>query len=156
MRIFVTLIVTAICINLSAQNGYVPVQVNLKDGKSYDVKHFGQLKCRNTSFTENHIFLKGMYMNNVTEIKSYKDIEKIVLEGFSADPVTTGGNEKAVIRIYKKNGVAVSLDEAEIIMSCYGVGDKYNQLVLQIDNPLTGQANEMAFDTKDIQSIIFK
>ena len=66
------------------------------------------------------------------------------------------GNEKGVLRISKKDGVSVTLEEAELVMSCYAPGDKYNELVVQIFNPLTNQAAERSVETRNIQSIIFK
>ena len=95
-------------------------------------------------------------MDAVTEIKDYKEIEKIILEGYTKPPVTTIGNEKGTLRIFKKDGRSVTLTEAELVMSCYGPGDKYNELIVQIINPLTDKPSEQPIETRKIQSIIFK
>jgi hypothetical protein len=146
----------ALAIQLFAQNPKVPVQINLKDGKSIDAIHFGQLKCGKETYADNYIIIRGKYMGAVTEMKDYKEIEKIVPEGYSAAPVASVGNETGTLVIYKKNGVSVTLDEAELVMSCYGPGDKYNELIVQIMNPLTNQPSEQSVETRNIQSIIFK
>ena len=117
------------------------VLVNLKDGSSIDALHFGQDKCGKETYGDNYIIIRGKYLGNVTEIKQYHDIEKIVLEGYSKDPVASIGNEKGTVRIFKKNGVAVTLEEAEIAMSCYGTGDKYNTVVVTLLNPLNNRNN---------------
>jgi hypothetical protein len=139
-----------------AQNTEVPVQINLKNGESFNVKHFGQLKCGSNSFTANYILIRGKYLGSLTEIKDYKDIEKIVFSGYSAEPVASVGNEKATVIVYKKNGVSVELTDTEIVMSCYGTGDLYNEIIVQVENPLTGKTNEKAIPTKDIKSVIFR
>jgi hypothetical protein len=95
-------------------------------------------------------------MDSMTEIKEYNDIEKIVLEGYKDAPVASVGNEKGTLHIYKKNGVSVTLTEAEITMSCYGVGDLYNTVIVKIMNPLSNLAVEQSIETRNIQSIIFK
>lgn len=156
MKILLISIITAFSLTLFAQQTDVPVQVNLKNGESINIKHFGQLKCGTNSYVENYILIRGKYLDSVTEIKDYKDIEKIILSGYTAEAAASVGNEKATVIIYKKNGVSVELTDTEIVMSCYGVGDLYNQLVLQMENPLTGKVAEKAIDTKDIQSIIFR
>ncbi len=78
-------------------------------------------------------------MGAVTEMKDFKELDRIVLEGYSADPAVSVGNEKGTLINHKKNGVSVNLEEAELVMSCYGTGDKFNVLVLQILNPLTNE-----------------
>lgn len=134
----------------------VPVQINLKNGESFNAKHFGQLKCGTNSFVENYILIRGKYLGAVTEIKEYNDVEKIVFSGFTADPAPSVGNEKATVIVYKKNGVSVELTDTEVVMSCYGVGDLYNQIILQIENPLTGKVAEKAVDMKDLKSVVFR
>ena len=133
-----------------------PVQVNLKNGESFNAKHFGQLKCGTNSFVDNYILIRGKYLGAVTEIIDYTDVEKIVFSGYSADPAPSVGNEKATVIIYKKNGVSVELTDTEVVMSCYGVGDLYNQIILQIENPLTGKVAEKAVATKDLKSVVFR
>jgi hypothetical protein len=133
-----------------------PVMVSLKDGSSIEAVHFGQLKCGTDSWIDNSIILRGNIRNNHTEMDDWNKVAKLVLEGFNQEPVSTVGNEKASIRVFKKNGVAVTLEEAELVMSCYGVGDKYNQIVVQTINPLTDELEETSIDIKDIQSINFR
>jgi hypothetical protein len=156
MKTLLTALILSLGIGMYAQQIDVPVQINLKNGESFNAKHFGQLKCDKNTYLDSYILIRGKYLGSVTEIKEYKDIEKIVLSGYSAEPVSSVGNEKGNVIIYKKNGVSVELDETEIIMSCYGVGHLYNQLIVQLENPLTGKVNEKKVDTKDIQSIIFR
>ena len=157
MKILVTSLILTIGLCVAAQNGDSPALVNLKTGKTIDVKHFGPLKCGSKSMLmDNYIIIRGKYMDIMTEITKYHDVEKIVPVDFKADPVTSVGNEKAIIRIYKKNGVAVSLEEAEFALSCYGPEDKYNTIVVQILNPLTNKVNEMTINVNEISSIIFK
>jgi hypothetical protein len=157
MKTLLTLTFALFSIGLFAQNIDVPVQINLKDGGNIDAKHFGQLKCGSqSSLMENYIIVRGKFMGNPTEIKNYKDVEKIILEGFSAEPKASSGNEKGTIYVTKRNGKTFTIDEAEIVLSCYGVGDKYNQLIVQINNPLTDQVGETSIATKNISSIIFK
>lgn len=156
MRALLTSLAIFFCVTLSAQNKDVPVQINLKDGTSINAKHFGRLKCGKNTFGENHIFVRGKYLDAVTEIKDYSDIEKIVLEGYSKPPIASVGNEKAIIRVYKKNGVTVDLQEAEMFMTCYAAGDKYNEIIVQFINPITNQASEKSFATKDIYSVVFR
>ncbi|MBN2485411.1 MAG: hypothetical protein JXB34_05530 [Bacteroidales bacterium] len=141
---------------VTAQQVDVPVQINLKDGGTIDAKHFGQLKCGTATYMDNYIFIKGMFMNNVTEITNFKDIEKIVLEGYVAQPGASAGNEKGTLIIYRKNGKVFTLEDAEIIMSCYSTGSKYNQIVVQIENPITDKVAETTINTNTIHSIIFK
>jgi hypothetical protein len=139
-----------------AQKKDVPVLINLKNGQSIDALHFGQLKCGTDSYSNDYVITRGKYMDNVTEIKDYSDIEKIVLEGYKDAPVATLGNEKGILHIFKKNGVSVTLTDAELTMSCYGVGDLYNELIVKILNPLTNQPVEQIIETRNIVSIIFK
>lgn len=155
-KLVLPVIFLILTIQLSAQNPKVPVVVNLKDGKSVDAIHFGQLKCGKETYSDNYMIITGKYMGAVTEMKDFKELERIVLEGYSADPAVSVGNEKGTLIIHKKNGVSVTLEEAELVMSCYGPGDKFNVLVLQILNPLTNEPTEQSFETKNIQSIVFK
>jgi hypothetical protein len=102
------------------------------------------------------MIIRGKFMGAVTEIKDFKEFEKIVLQGYKAAPVASVGNEKGTLIIHKKDGVSVTLEDAELVMSCYGHGDMYNVIVVQIFNPLTNQASEQAVKTQNIQSIVFK
>ena len=142
--------------SVDAQKNEQPVTIILKDGTTLDANHFGQLQCGKDVYSNDYIIVRGKFMNAVTEIKDYKEIEKIVLEGYTKPPVTTIGNEKGTLKIRKKDGRSVTLTEAELAMSCYAPGDKYNVLVVQVMNPLTNQPSEQPIETRNIQSIIFK
>lgn len=155
-KVVLSVIFLALTIQLSAQKTKVPVIVNLKDGKSVDAIHFGQLKCGKETYSDNYMIIRGKYMGAVTEMKDFKELARIVFEGYTADPAVSVGNEKGTLIIHKKNGVSVTLEEAELAMSCYGAGDKFNVLVVQILNPLTNEPSEQSFETKNIQSIVFK
>jgi hypothetical protein len=151
-----TCIILALGFSVFAQTVKQPVLINLKNGESIDAIHFGQLKCGKEIYGNNYIIIRGKYMDAVTEIKDYSEIEKIVPEGYTAEPVASIGNQHGTLKIYKKNGVSVTLNDAELVMSCYGPGDKYNELIVQIMNPLTNQPSEQSIEVKEIQSIIFK
>lgn len=133
-----------------------PAIIYLKDGGSIEVQHFGQLKCGTKTYSNNFVLIRGKYMDSVTEIDDFTSIEKIILEGFTKAPVASVGNEKSVVRVFKKNGVSVALEDAEIALSCYGPGDLYNQIVVQIFNPITEKNMEKVIETRSIQSVVFK
>ena len=78
------------------------------------------------------------------------------LQGFTKPPVASVGNEKGTITFTRKDGVTVTLDNAELLLSCYGAGDKYNQIKVQLINPLTDKLIETTVDVKDIKMINFK
>jgi hypothetical protein len=157
MRTLLTFFFALLTVGIFAQNTDVPVQINLKDGGSIDAKHFGQWKCGNqSSLIDNYVLIRGKFMGNLTEIKDYDDIEKLILEGFTTEPKASSGNEKGTVYVQKKNGKTFTLEDAEIVLSCYGVGDKYNEIIVQIKNPISGQIGETVVATKDISSIIFK
>lgn len=140
----------------NAQRTDTPVTINLKDGKTIEAAHFGQDKCGTDNYSNDYVLIRGKYMNTLTEIKDYTDIQKIVFIGYKEKPVASVGNEKGKVELTKKDGVTVTLEEAEISMSCYGVGDMYNTIVVKIINPLTNQSAEQIIETKNIQSVIFK
>ena len=146
----------AIMLVANAQRTDTPATILLKDGKTIEAAHFGQDKCGTDNYSNDYVLIRGKYMNTLTEIRDYTDIEKIVFIGYKENPVASIGNEKGKVQITKKNGVSVTLDDAEVSMSCYGVGDMYNTLVVKIINPLTNLAAEQVIETKDIQSVIFK
>ena len=133
-----------------------PAIIYLKDGGSIEVQHFGQLKCGNKSYSNNFVLIRGKYLGSPTEIKDFSTVEKIILEGFTQAPAASTGNEKSVVRIFKKNGVSVALEDAEVTLSCYGPGDLYNQIVVQIYNPITEKNMEKVIETRSIQSVVFK
>lgn len=142
---------------LFTTNGQSPVKatIRLKDGKTIDAYHFGKLKCESNAYASNFTILKGKFHGNHTEIKDYKDISKLVFNGFTASPVPSVGNQKAVISVIKKNGVTVQLEEAELVMSCFNPADRYNEIHVQVINPLTGQMADVAVEMKNIDSITF-
>jgi hypothetical protein len=156
MKTLLTSILLLVTIGIWSQEKLVPVHINLQDGGSIEARHFGQLKCGNSTYSDNYIFIRGKFLGNVTEIKDYSDIDKIVLDGYNAEPENSAGNQKGTLIIYKKNGKSFTLDEAEIVMSCYGVGNKYNQIVVQIENPINNQVAETTINTNAINSIVFK
>lgn len=142
--------------SINAQQKLQPAIIILKDGATLEIHHFGQLQCGKDVYSQDYIIIRGKFMDAVTEIKDYKDIEKIVLENYKLSPAASVGNEKGTLKIIKKNGVSAILTDAEITMSCYGPGDKYNVLIVQIMNPLTDVPSEQTIETREIQSIIFK
>lgn len=156
LKLILPIFLLSLAVSVYAQQVKTPCTVNMKDGKSIEAIHFGQLQCGKDVYGENYVIVRGKYMDSPTEIKEYKDIARIVPEGYSDAPAASVGNEKGSLIIHKKSGVSVTLEEAELAMSCYAPGDKYNTLVVQIFNPLTEKATEQTIDTKDIQSIVFK
>jgi hypothetical protein len=133
-----------------------PADIHLKSGKTIHAHHFGQLTCNGTRYFKNFIMIKGKYEGVVSEIKEYHDIKRIDLLDFEEPPLSTGENERGKISIEKKNGISFILDDAEITLSCYGVDEKYNQLQVQIINPVTEKPTETTIDTQDIDYILFK
>ncbi|MBN1951127.1 MAG: hypothetical protein JW801_07975 [Bacteroidales bacterium] len=156
IKILLTSLILAWATVSFSQNDKQACVINMKSGETLDAIHFGQLKCGAKTMSSNYIIVRGKFMDSPTEIKEYRDIEKIVPEGYEDAPVASIGNEKGVVKITKRNGVVVTLTDAEIVMSCYGTGDLYNQIVVQILNPLTNQPAEKTIETRNIQSIIFK
>lgn len=134
----------------------VPVLIKLKDGATVNAHHFGQLECNKSKYFDSYIMLRGRYEDIPTEIKDYSNISKMVLIDFSAPPVASIGNEKGRVTVYKRNGVIVDLVEAELLISCFDSDEKYNQIRVQILNPLTDQIVERRLDVKDIETIVFK
>jgi hypothetical protein len=57
--------------------------------------------------------------------------------------------------VVKKSGVNVVLDEAELVMSCFGPSDRYNEIHVQILNPLTNKLVDMALEMNQIESVSF-
>jgi len=144
-------------INLSFQEfKNVPAIIHLKNGESVDVYHFGQLNCSVNKYFSSFIILKGKYAGVFTEIKEYSKISRLVLIDFTADPVSSIGNQKGKVIVYKKNGITAELEEAEFSLSCYGSVEKYNELRVQVINPLTEKPIERVIPVKEIDYIIFK
>ncbi len=152
----IILVFIAFSASILAQKKNVPAVIKLKDGETLEIYHFGQLNCSSTEYFESYIMLKGLYNDSHTETKDYKDVNKLVLIGFKDDPVWSVGNQKGEITVYKKNGISVSLKEAELYMSCYGSVEKYNQIRVQMVNPLTDKLFEKAIPVNNIQSITFR
>jgi hypothetical protein len=133
----------------------VKATIRLKDGKTVEVHHFGKLICESNRYAGTFTILRGKYNGSHTEISDYKDISKLVLTGFTASPAASVGNQKGKITAIKKSGISVPLDEAELVMSCFDPADRYNEIHVQIINPLTEQKVDMAIEVKDIESISF-
>jgi len=137
-----------------AQNP-VKAVIHLKTGKTIEVYHFGKLACESNRFNETFTILRGKYSDSHTEISDYKDVSKLILSNFNAPPVASTGNQKGKITVIKKSGVSVPLEEAELAMSCFGPADKYNEIHVQIINPLTEKAVDLAVEMRNIESITF-
>jgi len=154
-----TLLVSLILITsaLTATSGQSPVKasIQLKDGKTIDVYHFGKLTCESNRYASTYTILRGKYNGNHTEINDYKDISKLEFTGFTALPAASVGNQKGKITVIKKSGISVPLDDAELVMSCYDPADRYNVIRVQILNPLTEKKGEMAVEMRNIVSISF-
>jgi hypothetical protein len=133
----------------------VKATIRLKDGKTIEVHHFGKLKCESNNYASTYTILRGTYNGSHTEIDDYKDVSKLVLSGFTASPAASVGNQKGKITAIKKSGVSVPLEEAELVMSCFGPSDRYNEIRVQIINPLTEQKTDMAIEVRNIESISF-
>lgn len=148
---------TVITLALKSQDKNTPVEITLKSGETIDALNFGKLRCGSDVYaTNNYTLVRGKYKGIFTEIKDYSEIEKIVPIGYTKEPMPSVGNQKGTLKIYKKNGVVVELDDAELVPSCFSVGDKYNQITVEIMNPLTDKPVDQTVAVKDIQAIIFK
>lgn len=134
----------------------VPAQIILKDGKTIEALHFGQLDCTGTDYFQSYILIKGKYNDQVNEINDYSKIKKIELVNFEQPPVESGNYEKGTIIIEKENGLIFTLDDATIYNSCKGTREKYNLLNIQEMNLLTDKVQETSISVMDIQEIIFK
>jgi hypothetical protein len=133
----------------------VKATIHLKDGKTIEAYHFGKLKCEPAVFGDTYITLRGLFSGTHTEIKDYSDVSKLVLSGFTAAPAASVGNQKGKITVIKKNGVSVPLDEAELVMSCFGHEDRYNEIHVQVMNPLTNELIDQVVEMNKIESITF-
>lgn len=153
-KVIFTVILGIISIISFGQNP-VKATIKLKDGKTIDAYHFGKLACESNQWASTYTTLKGKYNGSPTEISDYTDISKLVLSDFTQPPTSSVGNQKGKITVLKKNGVNVMLDDAELVMSCYGPNDKYNEIHIQVINPLTDKAVDMSIDINNIESITF-
>ena len=133
----------------------VKATIRLKDGKTIEAYHFGKLTCESNRYATTHTILRGKFNGSHTEISDYKDISKLVFTGFTAAPAPSVGNQKGNITAVKKSGVKVSLDEAELVMSCFNPADKYNEIHVQVVNPLNDQMADIAIEVRNIESVTF-
>jgi hypothetical protein len=133
----------------------IPCSIIFKEGETIMAHHFGQKDCNGNVYYTGYIMLKGKYMSQVTEIKEYTGIKRLDLIDFDKDPASSVGNQKGKIVVHKKNGISVTLEEAELILSCMGSDEMYNQIKVQVVNPLTDKIFEQAVDVKHIKSIVF-
>jgi hypothetical protein len=152
---FLFLLISAVAVTAAFSQSPVKAVIHLKDGKVIEVHHFGKLKCESNYSALTYTILKGKYSGSHTEIIDYKDISKLELTGFTAAPAPSVGNQKGKITAVRKNGVRVALDEAELVMSCFGPADRYNEIHVQVINPLTDQKTDIAIEVKNIESITF-
>lgn len=139
-----------------AQNNLTPAKIVLKNGDVINVYNFAQNDCSSKDYFEKYILLKGKYEGEVTEVKDYTGITKIELRGFEADPVLTGDHETGDIAVYKSNGVAVTLKDATLTLSCYGHQELKNQLKVQMLNPINDKVFDKPVDLKNINYILFE
>jgi hypothetical protein len=142
-------------ITLASGQSPVKAVIHLKNGKVIEARHFGKMKCESNQYAGTFTILRGQYSGSHTEISDYKDIDKLILSGFTDPPVSSKGNQKAKITVVKKGGVNVVLDEAELVMSCFGPSDRYNEIHVQIMNPLTNKLVDLAVEVNQIESISF-
>ncbi len=141
---------------VSGQQKNVPGTITLKDGTIIEMHHFGKLVCESNRYADTYTTLKGKYNQSPTEITNYNDIAELILEGFTAPPQRAAGNQKGSITVVRKNGVRATLEEAELVMSCYGADELFNQIKVQIINPLTDKPAEQTIEMREIVSIVFK
>jgi hypothetical protein len=149
-----TLMLSISCLFTLGQSP-VKATIKLKDGKIIEAHHFGKLKCESNTYASTFTILKGKFHDSHTEISEYRDISKLELSGFTAAPAPSVGNQKGKITAVKKDGITVQLEEAELVMSCYSPSDRYNEIRVQIVNPLTNKKTDVAIAMKDIVSITF-
>jgi hypothetical protein len=142
---------------VSASFGQSPVKatIRLKDGKIIEAYHFGKLKCESNNYASNFTILKGKFHDTHTEISEYNDISKLIFTGFTDAPAPSVGNQKGSITVIKKNGVNVQLSEAELMMSCFNPADRYNEIHVQVINPLNDKKTDVAIEMRKIESITF-
>jgi hypothetical protein len=142
--------------NLIGQQKNVSGIIKLKDGTSIEMYHFGKLVCESNRYADTYTTLKGKYNQSPTEITNYSDIAELILEGFTAPPMRAAGNQKGSITVVRRNGVRATLEEAELVMSCYGADELFNQIKIQIINPINDKPAEQTIEMREIVSIIFK
>jgi len=150
-----TILLVAGIITSSSGQSAVKATLHLKNGKVIEARHFGKMKCESNQYAATFTILRGLYSGSHTEISDYKGIDKLILSGFTDPPVSSKGNQKGKITVVKKGGVNVVLDDAELVMSCFGPSDRYNEIHVQILNPLTDKIVDMAVEMNQIESISF-
>ena len=133
-----------------------PCSIFLKEGESVSARHFGQAECDGNDFYTGYIMLKGKYMGMITKLKDYKDIRKLELIGFDKAPEHSTENQKGKIVVHKKNGIIVTLEDAELTISCMGNDELYNEIKVQVINPLTEKISEKTIPVMDIKTVIFQ
>jgi hypothetical protein len=153
--LLVSLILLSATVIAAFPQAPVKVTIRLKDGKTIEAYHFGKLTCESNPTASTFTILRGKFNGSHTEISDFKDISKLVLTGFNAGPAASVGNQKGSITAVKKNGVSVPLEEAELAMSCFGPSDRYNEIHVQIINPLTDKKADMTIEMRTIDSITF-
>jgi len=149
------LILSLLSIAVNGQKN-VPATVTLKDGSRMEIYHFGKLVCESNQYAETFTIVRGKFSQSPTEIKNWDDFSQLILEGFTDPPMRAASSQKALITVVRKNGIKATLEEAELVMSCYGAGELFNQIKVQILNPLTGKPAEQTIEVKEIASISFK
>ena len=136
--------------------GTVPAVIKLKDGSTIEVHHFGKLYCESNRYANTYTILRGRFYDSPTEISDFSDISQLVLAGFTDSPAASVGNQKGTITAIRKDGVKAELNEAELALSCFGPADKYNQIRVQIVNPLTREPVDLVVEMRNIETITFK
>ena len=152
---FISLLLFAATAAAAFSQSPVKATIHLKNGKTIEAYHFGKLTCESNRYATTYTILRGKFRDSHTEISDYKDISKLLLTGFTAPPAASVGNQKGKITAVKKNGVSVSLEEAELVMSCFNPSDRYNEIHVQVVNPLTDEKTDVAVEVRNIESISF-
>jgi hypothetical protein len=150
-----TILLLAGIVTLSSGQSPVKATIRLKNGKVIEARHFGKMKCESNQYAYTFTILRGLYSGSHTEMSDYKGIDKLLLSGFTDPPVSSKGNQKGKITVVKKGGVNVVLDQAELVMSCFGPSDRYNEIHVQIVNPLNDKMVDQAVEMNQIESISF-
>ncbi len=154
-KISVFLILFALTATFAFSQSAVKATIRLKNGKTIEAHHFGKLVCESNRSAHNFTILRGKFHDTHTEISDYKDIAKLSFAGFTAAPAPSVGNQKGTINVLKKNGVSVALEQAELVMSCFSPADRYNEIHVQVLNPLTDEKTDVAVEMRNIESVTF-
>lgn len=154
-KISVFLILFALTATVAFSQSAVKATILLKTGKTIEAHHFGKLVCESNRSAHNFTILRGKFHDTHTEISDYKDIAKLSFAGFTAAPAPSVGNQKGTITVLKKNGVSVALEQAELVMSCFSPADRYNEIHVQVINPLTDEKTDVAVEMRNIESVTF-